>query len=128
MFDITHALSKIGGGTLVDCGGYEPRDESSYPSALVVVERTGPEGKYHPFVVWLAVNSEPDQRPYFVSGDYFDNEKEARDYFERKVAQKRIEFHTRRKADLEKIEREEQERSDCDVEHSHRMETSTSNF
>jgi len=107
MFDITHALLKIGGGTLVDCGGYEPRDKSSYPSVLVVVERTGPDGKYHPFVVWTAVNGEPGQSAYFVSGNYFETEKEARDLFERKVAQKRIQFHNRRKADLAKAEREE---------------------
>ena len=107
MFDITDALSKIGGGTLVDCGGYEPRDESSYPSVLVLVERTGPDGKYHPFVVWTAVNSEPDQRPYFVSGHYFETEKEARDYFEQHVSLKRIEFHNRRKADLANAEQGE---------------------
>ena len=68
-------------------------------------------------------NSEPDQRPYFISGHYFETEKEARDYFEQHVSLKRIEFNNRRKADLA-----EQERIDCDVEHSHRMETSTSNF
>jgi len=125
MFDITHALSKIGGGTLLDCGGYQPRDESSYATALVVVERTVGWSQHHThqFVVWTAVNGEPDMRPYFVSGDYFDNEKEARDYFERKVAQKRIEFNNRRKAALK-----EQERMDCDVEHSHMRETATSNF
>jgi len=123
MFDITDALSKIGGGTLVDCGGYEPRDESSYATALVVVERTGPDGKYHPFVVWTAVNSEPDQRPYFISGHYFETEKEARAYFEQRVSLKRIEFNNRRKADLA-----DQERFECDVEHSHMRETPTSNF
>lgn len=83
MFDITHALKKIGGGTLLDCGGYQPRDESSYASALVLVKRRH-DNRYnegnHPFVVWTAVDGEPDMRAYFVSGHYFDNEKEARDY------------------------------------------------
>ena len=79
MFDITHALEKIGGGTLLDCGGYQPRDESSYATALVLVRRRVSVADT-PFVVWTAVDGEPDMRPYFVSGHYFDNEKEARDY------------------------------------------------
>ena len=88
MFDITHALKKIGGGTLLDCGGYQPRDESSYASALVLVRRRVSVADT-PFVVWTAVNGEPDMRAYFVSGHYFDNEKEARDYLQERT---RIEF------------------------------------
>ena len=89
MFDITHALKKIGnGGTLLDCGGYQPRDESSYASALVLVRRRddGYNEGNHPFVVWTAVDGEPDMRAYFVSGHYFDNEKEARDYLQDRIA------------------------------------------
>lgn len=88
MFDITHALKKIGGGTLLDCGGYQPRDESSYATALVLVKRRH-DNRYNegnlPFVVWTAVNGEPDMRAYFVSGHYFDNEKEARDYLRKRI-------------------------------------------
>ena len=88
MFDITHALKKIGGGTLLDCGGYQPRDESSYASALVLVKRRH-DNRYNegnnPFVVWTAVDGEPDMRAYFVSGHYFDSEKEARDYLQERI-------------------------------------------
>ena len=83
MFDITHPLKKIGsGGTLLGCGGYRPRDESSYASALVLVERRddGYNEGNHRFVVWTAVDGEPDMRAYFISGHYFNSEKEARDY------------------------------------------------
>ena len=78
--DITHALDKIGGGTLLKFDGYERAAPGNYASVVVLVERDGYH--FHPFVVWLAVDSESDQ-PHFVSGHYFENEKDARKYMTR---------------------------------------------
>jgi hypothetical protein len=74
--DITHALDKIG-GTLIDYNGYEPAAPGNYASMVVLVERDG--YNFHPFVVWLAVDSESDPA-HFVSGHYFKNETDARKY------------------------------------------------
>ena len=74
--DITQALDKIG-GTLIDYNGYEPAAPGNYASMVVLVERDG--DNFHPFVVWLAVDSESDPA-HFVSGHYFKNETDARKY------------------------------------------------
>ena len=78
--DITHALEKIGGGTLLDYCGYEPAAPGNYASVVVMVKRTSHH--FPPFAVWLLVDSESDQ-PLFRSGHYFQNETDARKYMKR---------------------------------------------
>ena len=77
--DITHALDKIG-GTLLDYDGYEPAAPGNYASVVVLVKRTGHH--FHPYVVWLLVDSGSGE-PLLRAGHYFRNETDARKYMKR---------------------------------------------
>lgn len=74
MFDIKKALQKVN-GTLIDFAKYSAGGEGEYPSARVLVHI--PDNKYHPYVVWTAVDPSKDgQDPFFVSGTYRETLKE----------------------------------------------------
>jgi hypothetical protein len=75
MFNIDKALNNVG-GSLVATGKYDKGGLGTYPTMKVLVHV--PDNKYHPYVVWTAIDSTCDGvEPHFCQGYYRETLEEA---------------------------------------------------
>ena len=73
--DLSKALEQVNGQLLV-LNDEQEGDEYTYPSAVAIVRRIC--DKYHPYVVWRAIDpSRSGNDPFFESGNYYATLQEA---------------------------------------------------